>query len=404
MRIAYFDCFAGASGDMILGALLDVGVEPEVWQRELNKLNLPGYELKIGRVQKQGIAATTVRVLVSEENRERHLADIEELIGTSQLPTEIKETSRQVFRRLAAAEARVHGTTPDRIHFHEVGGVDAIVDIVGSVVGLQLLGVEEIYASTLPQGHGFVDCAHGRLPLPAPATVELLKGVPVVSRDVEGELVTPTGAAILTTLVKSFGPSPPMTVEGIGYGAGQRDFSFPNLLRLLVGTTSPTLDARMETLILLEANMDDLNPEFYGHLMERLFAAGALDVYLTPVQMKKNRPGVILSVLCPPAQAETLAALIFAETTTIGLRRQEVQRWALARERVEVETSYGTVGIKVARLGGKTTTASPEYEDCRRLALESGVPLKKIYAEAEAAFSRAARLSTPPSQNNHRKE
>jgi len=378
---------------MILGALLDAGLEPGVWQGELNKLNLSGYELKIDRVQRQGLAATAVRVLVSEGNPERHLAEIEELIGTSQLPTEVKETSVEVFRRLAMAEAKVHGTTPDRIHFHEVGGVDAIIDIVGSVVGLQLLGVEEVYASTLPLGHGFVDCAHGRLPLPAPATVELLQGVPVVSRDVEGELVTPTGAAILTTLAKDFGLFPPMTVEKIGYGAGQRDFPFPNLLRLLVGTTSPTLDARVETLTLLEANIDDLNPEFYGHLMERLFAAGALDVYLTPVQMKKNRPGVVLSVACPPAQAEALAALVFAETTTIGLRRQEVQRWALARERVEVETPYGTVGVKVARLGGKVMTTSPEYEDCRRLALERGVPLKEVYVEAEVAFRKQMDLS-----------
>jgi uncharacterized protein (TIGR00299 family) protein len=266
--------------------------------------------------------------------------------------------------------------------------VDAIVDIVGSVVGLRLLGVEEIYASTLPLGRGFVDCAHGRLPLPAPATIELLQGVPVLSRDVEGELVTPTGAAILTTLAQGFGPFPPMIVERIGYGAGQKDFPFPNLLRLLVGTTSPTLDVRMEPLTLLEANIDDLNPEFYGHLMERLFAAGALDVYLTPVQMKKNRPGVVLSVACTPAQAEALAALVFAETTTIGLRRQEVQRWVLARERVEVETPYGNVGVKVARLGGKVMTASPEYEDCRRLALESGVSLKEVYTAAEVALRR----------------
>jgi uncharacterized protein (TIGR00299 family) protein len=373
---------------MILGALLDAGVEPEIWQGELNKLNLSGYELEIDRVQKQGIAATSVGVLVSEGSQERQLAEIEELIGTSQLPNDVKEKSTEVFRRLAVAEAKVHGTTPDRIHFHEVGGVDAIIDIVGSVVGLQLLGVEEIYASTLPLGRGFVDCAHGRLPLPAPATIELLQGVPVLSRDVEGELVTPTGAAILTTLARGFGPFPPMTVERIGYGTGQKDFPFPNLLRLLVGTTSPILDARMETITLLEANIDDLNPEFYGHLMERLFAAGALDVYLTPVHMKKNRPGVVLSVICPPAQAEALAALVFAETTTIGLRRQEVQRWALARERVEVETPYGIIGVKVAKLGGKVMTASPEYENCRRLALESDVPLKEVYTAASAALRR----------------
>ena len=221
MRIAHFDCFAGVSGDMILGALLDAGVEPDVWQGELSKLNLSGYELKIDRVQKQGIAAIAVRVLLGEESPKRHLAEIEELITTSQLPTEVKEMSVEVFRRLAVAEARVHGTTPDRIHFHEVGGIDAIIDIVGAVVGLRLLGVEEIYASTLPLGHGFVDCAHGRLPLPAPATIELLQGVPVLSRDVDGELVTPTGAAILTTMAEGFGPFPPMTVRRLAMELGR---------------------------------------------------------------------------------------------------------------------------------------------------------------------------------------
>ncbi len=371
---------------MILGALLDAGVQPEIWQGELARLNLSGYELKIEQVQKQGLAATAVRVLVSEGGQERGLTEIEELIRASRLPAEVQEISVKVFRRLAVAEARVHSMIPEQVHFHEVGGVDAIIDIVGAAVGLRLLDVEEVYASALPLGHGFVDCAHGRLPLPAPATLELLRGVPVLSRDVEGELVTPTGAAILTTLAKGFGPFPPMTVERIGYGAGQRDFPFPNLLRLLVGSTSPTLGARLETLTLLEANIDDLNPECYGHLMERLFAAGALDVYLTPVQMKKNRPGILLSVACPSAQAEVLAALVFAETTTIGLRRQEVQRWALARERMEVETPYGRVGVKVARLGGKVMTASPEYEDCRRLALERGVPLKEVYLAAEVAL------------------
>lgn len=385
MKIAYFDCVAGASGDMILGALLDTGLDEDAWRAELDKLELGGYDVQVAKVHKGPIAATQVEVTCEEAHAHRHLGDIEALINGSRLPIQVKEKSVAVFRRLAEAEAKVHGETIDHVHFHEVGAVDAIVDVVGAVAGLWLMGVENVYVSALPMGHGFVDCAHGRLPLPAPATVELVRGLPIVSVDVEAELVTPTGAALLSTLGAGFGTFPPMLLESAGYGAGQRDLPFPNVLRLLVGQSRSTLDAPTEQIEILEASIDDMNPEFYGHVVERLLAEGALDVYLTPVYMKKNRPGIVLSVSCRPEDAGRLAALIFAETTTIGLRRTLVERWALARERATVQTPYGQVGIKIARLGERVVSGSPEYEECRQLALEHGVPLKEVYAAATVA-------------------
>lgn len=388
MRIAFFDCFAGASGDMILGALIDAGLDIQVLREGLEGLHLSGYELQASRVRKGAIEATDVQVLVSDDVTERKIADIEAMVRASELADEIKETSMAVFRRLVTVEAGIHGSACEDVHLHEVGGTDAIVDVVGALVGLKLLGVEKVYASRLPLGHGFVRCAHGLLPLPAPATLELLKGVAVTQVDVEGELVTPTSAAILTTLVEEFGPFPEMTIESIGYGAGKTEFPFPNLLRVLVGTTSAPVAESREMVVLLETNLDDMNPEFYDHIMEAVFAAGALDVYLQPIQAKKNRPGVLLSVLCHPQTAEQLSSIIFAETTTLGIRQQAMERICLSRETVTVQTPFGQVRIKVARLGEKTINLSPEYEDCRRLALEKGKPLKEVYAAAEAAARR----------------
>jgi uncharacterized protein (TIGR00299 family) protein len=385
MKIAYFDCFAGASGDMILGALLDAGLDEAAWRAGLEKLDLSGYEIQVKKVHKGPIAATQVEVLCEESRVHRHLGDIEALINASGLPLPVQERSVAVFRRLAQAEARVHGESIENVHFHEVGAVDAIVDVVGAALGLWMMEVEEVYVSALPMGHGFVDCAHGRLPLPAPATVELAQGLPVVNLDVEAELVTPTGAALLSTLGTGFGAWPSMVLEQTGYGAGQRDLEFPNVLRLLVGRSCAALDAPTQNVEVLEANIDDMNPEFYGHVIQRLLDAGALDVYLTPVYMKKNRPGVVLSVSCRAEDSQRLAALVFAETTTIGIRRIKTERWALAREYVAVQTPFGEVGVKLARLGEQVVNASPEYEDCRRLALEHGVPLKEVYAAATAA-------------------
>jgi uncharacterized protein (TIGR00299 family) protein len=385
MKLAYFDCLSGISGDMILGALLDAGVDAEQFQEALRGLHLSEYELKIGKVQKGVIQATDVQVQVSDDVAQRTLSDIEAVVEKSALPGEVKNDSVAIFRRLVEAEATVHGTGPAEAHLHEVGATDAIVDVVGSVLALFLLGVEKVCCSQLPLGHGFVRCAHGLLPLPAPATLELLKGAPVVQREVEGELVTPTGAAIITTLADEFGPFPPMAVQSIGYGAGKSEFPFPNLLRVLVGTSQEQLRGPTETAVLLETNLDDMNPEWYDHVMQALFDAGALDVFLQQFQGKKNRPGVLLSVLCQPGMEQQLSSIIFAETTTLGIRRLLLERFCLDREAVQVDTPYGRVRIKVAKLGKAIVNLAPEYEDCHRLALETGKPLKEVYAAAQAA-------------------
>jgi uncharacterized protein (TIGR00299 family) protein len=387
MRIGYFDCFAGVSGDMILGALLDAGLAGEVLQRRLDALHLPDFALKWRRVDKNGISASKVDVVVADEAHERHLPEIEAIVRQSDLDSHIKEQATAIFRRLGQAEARIHSTTPDHVHLHELGGVDTIVDVVGTLVGLEALGVERVYASPLPMARGFIQAAHGRIPLPAPATLALLKGVPVVGSELSAELVTPTGAALLSHLAADFGPLPAMVLEAVGYGAGTRDLAVPNVLRLLVGTENGAGVAITETLALLETNIDDLNPEFYEHVMARLFEAGALDVYLTPIQMKKNRPATLLSVLCRPATVAALSEILFAETSTLGVRQQTVLRRCLARSTHQVETPYGLVSVKAARWGEGQDAwrASPEYEDCRRLATEKGVPLREVYRAAEQA-------------------
>jgi len=385
MRLAYFDCFAGISGDMILGALIDAGLDVEKFQEALRGLHLSEYELTIARVQKGAIQATDVRVQVSNEVEARTLADIEAVVMESELPDEVKNDSVAVFQRLVGVEASIHGTSPEHAHLHEVGGTDAIVDVVGSLLALKMLGVQKVYASRLPLGHGFVRCAHGLLPLPAPATLGLLKGVPVTQVDVEGELVTPTGAAIITSIAEGFGPFPQMVVQDIGYGAGTSEFPFPNLLRVLLGTLDEQTSAPTETVVLLETNLDDMSPEWYDHTMQALFDAGALDVFLQPFYGKKNRPGILLSVLCHPPVEQELSSIILAETTTLGIRRTTLERLCLDRETMEVETPYGTVRIKVAKLGPRIMNLSPEYEDCRRLAVESRKPLKEVYAAAQAA-------------------
>ena len=387
MRIAYFDCFSGISGNMILGALLDVGLGLEVLREALAGLQISGYEIKARRVVKKHIACTLVDVETSEVGVERHLSDILDIIGESTLPEEVKETCGRIFTRLAEAEAKVHGLDVEDIHFHEVGGLDAIVDVVGSVVGLKLLGIEEAYSSPLHLGRGFVECAHGRFPVPAPATLELVRGVPTYGRDVEAELVTPTGAAIITTLAKGFGQAPPMEVEAIGYGAGHRDLPIPNLLRVSVGRALRLEEQGYEEDIvtLMEANIDDMNPEFYEHVMARLFDKGALDVFLTPIQMKKSRPAVKLSAIVREADLNGVLDVFFEETTTLGVRLYEARRKKLTRERIVIETKYGKVGVKVGKLGDAVKNISPEYEDCRRIAEREGIPLKEVYEEARRA-------------------
>ncbi len=382
--IAYLDCFSGISGDMLLGALLDAGLSLDDLRADLARLPLSGYEVTAEKVTRQGLAATRAVVSVGPEQVNRGLQDILSIIDRASLPQQVAQPASRAFTRLAEAEARVHNRRLDEIHFHEVGAVDAIVDVVGACCGLHRLSITEVHASPLPLGGGWVETAHGRLPVPAPATAELLREVPVYGGPVEAELVTPTGAAILTTICRSFGPMPAMTVRRVGCGAGSRDLPHPNLLRIFVGETRAQL--LEQGLVVLETNLDDMNPEFFEYLMDGLFAAGALDVFYTPIVMKKSRPAALVSVLAEPALADGLSEIIFRETTTLGVRRYQVSRRCLEREWREVETQYGRVRVKVGKIGPEIVTAAPEYEDCRRLAQQAGVPVKAVYQAAQQAF------------------
>ena len=385
MKIAYFDLIAGASGDMILGALLDAGLAEEKLREGLSALRLNDFELRVHKVSKNGFAATKADIIVKDEVPERHLPDIEAIITASELSTQIQEQAIEIFHRLGEVEARIHNTTLDKIHLHELGGVDTVVDVVGVLLGLQILGIEKIIASPVPLGRGFVRGAHGQIPLPAPATVALLQGVPVMGNDLEMELVTPTGAVLLTSLAESFGQIPTMTLQVVGYGAGGRDLPIPNLLRVFIGEQEQSGFGNFRTLAMLETNIDDLNPEIYEFVMNRLFEAGALDVFLTPIQMKKNRPATLLQVLGKPEDASKLRTILLEETTTLGVRQTLVQRYALDREIREVQTIYGNVRVKVAHLGNGEIKIAPEYEDCQKLAKAHGVPIREVYRAAEIA-------------------
>jgi uncharacterized protein (TIGR00299 family) protein len=394
MRIAYFDCFSGASGDMIVGALLDAGVSLEHLNGELAKLHLPGWETVLGRRVRAGISAADFDVRCEESAPERGFVAIRSIIEASDLSPRVKENAIAVFRRLGEAEAKVHDTTLEKIHFHEVGAIDCIIDICGACIGLEALNIEKVIASPLPQGYGFVRCAHGRMPIPTPATIELLRGCPTYSVDIEGELVTPTGAALLSTLAAEWGRLPAMKPESIGYGSGKKDFGpRPNLVRVVIGEAmeaeamngSPA-DAPPHEVIVLEANIDDMNPEGFDWATQRLFQAGALDVTLTPIQMKKGRPGVTLSVIAPVELETTLADLLFEETTTFGVRTSRWQRHVLDREFATVETPYGSIRVKIGRRNAKIISASPEHEECRRRAEEANAPLKDVYRAALLAF------------------
>lgn len=394
MKIAYLDCFSGVSGDMLLGAFVGAGVEWSAIEEQIQSLGVAGVGGRTERVKRAGLMATRVVIVVPPQPPPRHYAEIVRLLQAAPLSARVKQQALAIFERLGRTEAALHGCPLEKVHFHELGAVDTLADIVGSCVAMELLGIEELHCSPLNLGSGTVRCEHGLLPVPAPATAALLQGIPVYSSGVEAELVTPTGAAILSTLAKGFGPLPAMRIEAIGYGAGARDLEgAPNVLRVLVGAplaadaAPERIPERIEErLWMLEANLDDMNPQFCGFFAERAFAAGALDVFFAPVQMKKNRPGILLSVLCRPDERETLLDLFFQETTTLGVRSYEVFRRALEREWVSVATSYGEVRVKVSRRNGQVVNFSPEYEDCRRLAVETAAPLKRIVEEATAAF------------------
>jgi pyridinium-3,5-bisthiocarboxylic acid mononucleotide nickel chelatase len=387
MKTLYFDCFAGASGDMVLGAMVAAGVDPQQLKDQIALLGVEGYAIDFQTVDRSGISATYARVHVPHEHKHRHLSDILKIIYESQLSDSVKDRAAKIFSRLAEAEARVHNTPVERVHFHEVGALDAIIDVVGAAICFDLLGVERFVSSPLHVGSGTVEMDHGRCPVPPPAVAELLKGVPFYATDIVGELVTPTGAAIITTVCKEFSPIPQLRLEQAGYGAGTREYEkFPNVLRVLIGDdeTSASMDER---LWMLETNMDDISPQILGHVMDRAFELGALDCYFTSVQMKKNRPGVMLSILCRGEQRSALAKMLFAETTTLGIRSYQVERRALDRKIVRVETQYGPIDVKVAQLNGHVLKEMPEYEQCRRAALAAGVPLRAVEEAARAAFA-----------------
>jgi pyridinium-3,5-bisthiocarboxylic acid mononucleotide nickel chelatase len=384
MRTAYLDCFSGISGDMTAGALVDAGANFEALRAQLATLNVPGYELAIEKVTKQGIAGTKFHVHVHDPGTEhRRLRDIEALLRGSELESHIQDRALEVFTRLAVAEATVHHMTIDQVHFHEVGAIDSIVDITGAVIGLDLLGVKRVLASAINVGAGFLRAAHGVLPVPGPATAELLKGAPTYARGTDGELTTPTGAALLATLAESFGPLPYLCVEQIGYGAGTKDLPHaPNLLRVFIGEDGTRGDADMITV--LEANLDDMNPEWFEYAQEQLFAQGALDVFYTPIFMKKNRPATKLTVLCESGKVEAVVDTLFQDTSTFGVRTYEVRRQKLQRFSQMVDTAYGPIAVKVGQWRGQVIQISPEYESCRQAVRRCGVPLKKVYQAAEA--------------------
>ncbi len=386
MRIAYLDCPSGISGDMTLGALVDAGVPLEQLNEAIGSLGLPGVKLVAQEVKKHGFRATQITVEHEPEHKHRHLHHIEAMIDGSRLTPGQKETAQRIFRRLAEVEAKVHGTTVEKVHFHEVGAVDSIADIVAAAVGWHLLATERLVVSPIPTGRGRITIAHGECNVPAPATAELLRGIPLAACDVQAELTTPTGAAIVATLAAGFGPLPAMTIEKIGYGAGQRDLpQQANILRLLVGEATDAQQTS-DTIWVLETNLDDTSGEIIGHCVTQLWDAGALDVYTTAIQMKKNRPGVKLSILCRAERIAALEAIVFRETGTLGVRRWSTARHVLPREIQQVPTVWGPVEGKLGRLDDGSVHFAPEYEACRQIATERQVPLRDVYAAAQQAF------------------
>ncbi len=388
MKTLYFDCFAGASGDMILGAMVAAGVDPEFLRQQLSLLPVAGFSINFETVNRSGLSATYARVETAHEHSHRHLSDIKQIIDGSELSSSVKQRAIQIFTRLAEAEARVHNEPIDKIHFHEVGALDAIVDVVGAAICFDALQIERFVCSPLHVGSGMVKMAHGQFPIPPPAVAELLKGVPFYATELKGELLTPTGAAIITTVCSEFGPIPQMKTDTTGYGAGTREYpDFPNVLRVLLGETEAH-GANDERLWMLETNLDDASPQIIGHVMDRVLELGALDCFFTPVQMKKNRPGVLLSVLCGRDEKEAVMKLLFTETTTLGVRSYEVARRALQRSVVRVETQYGPIDVKVAHLDGRIVNEMPEFEQCRQAAARANVAVKVVEESTRVALAK----------------
>ncbi len=379
MRIAYFDCFSGISGDMLAGALLDAGLDFGVLKKEIDKLGLPGVSISASAIVKQNIASTRFTVKYPEQKHHRKLDDLIQLVENTSLEADVREKAREVFTKIAVAEARIHNMPVEKVHFHEIGAVDTVVDVVAALTGFRKLGIEKVYCSPLNVGSGFVTFSHGKFPVPAPATAEILKGVPVYSAGSKGELVTPTGAALITALAGGFGDMPPMVVSAVGYGAGTKDFEQPNVLRVFVGETDQGQSA--SNIDVIETNIDDMNPQFFDHVIDMLYREGALEVFLTNIQMKKNRPGIRLTVLAGTEERERLLKVLFRETTTIGVRIRRESREVLERKAVTVATPLGEINAKVSWFAGEIVNVKPEYEDLKRVALEKGIPLKLVSAE-----------------------
>ncbi|MCA9027565.1 MAG: nickel pincer cofactor biosynthesis protein LarC [Planctomycetaceae bacterium] len=394
MRIAYLDCSTGISGDMTLGALLDAGVDVGIVRRGIDSLGIKGVRLSVKEVVKGGFRATKVDVEHPEQHAHRHLSDVRKLMDVADITDAQRELAFRIFTAVAQAESTVHGMPIDKVHFHEVGAIDSIVDILGAAIGFDLLGVDELVCSPLPPGRGQIRIDHGICTVPAPGTAELLKGMPLVDVPVDAELTTPTGAAIVKVLADRFGPLPAMTIEQIGYGAGTKDFpNRANLLRLIVGTA--TVSSNSDVVMLLETNLDDVSAEIIGHTKQKLLDAGALDVYSTAVQMKKDRPGVILSVITHPADADAVEALMFAETGTFGIRKQPIERSVRSRAAHTVETCWGPVAGKLGWRGVEDQVFTPEFEDCARVANQLGLPLREVFRAALAAFTPTLQSDTP---------
>ncbi|MFO8163215.1 MAG: nickel pincer cofactor biosynthesis protein LarC [Thermodesulfobacteriota bacterium] len=384
MKIAYLDCFSGVSGDMLVGSLLDAGLSIEELEKILSGLNVNGYKISAEKEGRNNIFGTKFSVSLQEEDQQaRYLKDIKKIIRNSEIPLAIVETCISIFEKLAKTESEIHHISPDEIHFHEVGAIDSIIDIVASVAGIYLLGIEKLFVSKIPVGKGMITSAHGNIPLPSPATIALLEGVPIYDSGQSAEMITPTGAAIITSLCSSFGPMPSMIVDRVGYGVGTRTLADrPNLLRILIGNDIDKQSS--ETVVLLESNLDDMSPELLGYLMERLFDVGAKDVVFSHIQMKKNRPGIQLQVIGNPEDKDKLSNIIFRESTTLGIRFSYSQRFVLTRAKSMVESPWGKMRIKkVVNQGGKVATF-PEYEECRRIAKANNLALRDVYAWAAA--------------------
>ena len=387
LRTAYFDCYSGISGDMILGALVNLGVNINDIRKALKKIDLKGYKLQAKKIQRNGLSSTQIILDIDKPKSQhshphRSFTNIRKLIEQSGLPSKVKINSIEIFKRIAKVEAQIHNTTIEKIHFHEVGGIDSIVDIVGGVWAIESLKLDRVFSSPLNVGEGFVDCAHGRLPVPAPATLKLLKGIPIFSTGVKTELTTPTGAAMIGFYAEKFQSMPAMIISGDGYGAGSRIIpSIPNLLRVMIGEM-PLKES--DSLVMIETNIDDMNPEIFDAVMESLFDARALDVYFSSIIMKKNRPATKISVLAEKQEREVLSKILLRETTSFGVRFYEVGRLTLEREIQKLKTSYGVIKIKIGTLDGETVQAAPEFEDCRNAARKKKIPVKKVYDDVLA--------------------